>query len=307
MNEPSKELTLAEAAKVDQTMRVVASAIQVSLGVTQLAPEFTERRDELAVTVLSFKTPPNNEEEQEELLKVKRQCTKLRTELTRNADAFKAPLNAARTTIIDLEKQGSESLKKLEGHIDGLVSNFQQRLLRERQDAEAAALEEQRRIQKEAAEAQRIAQEAEKARVAAEEAQRKALELQGQEKAKAEQEAERLREEAERLEAEAFQHELDAESAMVPAVPVSEGPTAKEFKDFVILGDNDESRKANIIRLLIKHPELFSFNYNTGTPRSYSLSLRVRDLTDRLNGKPPAPEITSAPGIEIQKRLSTLR
>lgn len=303
----STEPDNSKALAVQTEIRVVTSAIEVSLGVKELTQDFSIRRDAAIAAGGKFIKPPEDDDQQLLIQSAKHDISKLRTDLTKNGDALKAPLNAARDKIIELVKTATATLKREEDRLNGLVNHRQQKLIEARREAEAAAAREAKRIADDAAAAQRSTEAAESARRVAELAAQQAEALRGQAKLQAEQEAARLAQEAARMEDEAFAQALAAEAPVaVVAVPISELPMAREVIDFTLAGNNDIERKASLIKLLVAHDELFTFKSDEAH-RGASLTLRIQDLTERLNSKPPAPPITEAPGINIIKTLSKLR
>lgn len=307
---PTEEPILddSRALAVRTELNVVTSAIEVALGVRELTPDFTYRRATLIAAGSNFTAPPKDDDEQDQVLAAQRALAGLRIEVTKQADALKSPLNSAREKIIELHKSGVATIKREEDRLAGLINNRQQKLLRERQEAEAAAERERKRIADEAAEAVRAQEEAERQRRAANLAAQQAELLKGKAKERAEQEAKRLAAAATQAEEEAFARSLAAESATQPVAPiVSEAPQAKEYLDFEISGRTDEEKKASLIKLSNAHPELFGAHVSQEKPRAFSLTLRILDLTERLNGKSSWPIITAAPGITITKKLSNLR
>jgi len=278
---------------VRHQIETAARAVAISLGISGLSDNFDAIKAELISDADDFSAPPADDVEQEEMLSAQRALTAFRIAVTKKEDEYKRPLNDAKTKIIALVKAGLVDVEKAEKRIQGFINNRQQKLMEARREAQLAQEREAQRLAAEAAEAAHAAQEAEKAREAA---------------AKANDPAEqaRLAAEAARLEDEAFAKQLDAESAPLAAVPVSEAPQAKEIVEFSIIGENTIQQKASMIKLLCAHPELFSVHCKTETPRSFSLTLKIADLTDRLNGR-MTPAITEAPGITIHKTLSKLR
>lgn len=298
----------AKAMAVQTELRVVTSAIETALGVREITVEFATRRDSLTAAAYVFTTPPESDDEQELILTAQRSVAKLRTELKKSGDSLKAPLNSARETIIDIVKRETATLEKAENHLAGLVNHRQQKLAAARREAEEAAARETKRIADEAAAATRAQEAAESARKAAELAAQQAEAAKGKAKEKAAAEAARLAAEASRLEDEAMEKGMAAEAAPEPFVaPVSDLPMARELFDFELTGRNDIEKMRSFYDLLTAHRELFKLTYHDTTPRSFSVSLKITDLVERLNSKPPAPPILSAPGLTITKRLSSLR
>lgn len=292
---------------VEQQLKIVTSAIQVALGVKELTTDFNKRRDSAIEIANEFEKPPETDAEQEDMLRAQRSVAALRIEVTKQAEAFKAPLNAARTKIIDLVKSGIAPLEQAERRLEGFVQHRQQLLLRQQQEQAAAAERERQRIANEAAEAQRLADEAEKKRQEAEASAANAEKMKGQKKEQAEADSKRLAEEAQRLEDEAFAKSLAAEMAPEPvAAPVSESKMAREVLDFELAGNNVMQKHQSLLALTHHHPELFSVTIHEETPRGYSLTLKVRDVVDKLNGDQPAFQTIPA-AIKVTTKLTKLR
>lgn len=289
LDHPLSELT----ATARHQIETAAKAVALSLGVIAISPDFEARRDELIAASAEFTAPPKDDPEQEEMLKAQRALAAFRIAVTKDEDGYKRPLNDAKTKIIAIAKSGLAPVETAEKRLQGFVNNRQQKLAAEREAARLAQEREAKRAAEEAAAAQKAAEEAERAREAA------MLAADPAEQA-------RLAAEAARLEDEAFARQLEAESIQVPSVPVSELPQAKEVMEFAIVGTNAMEQRASLIKLLGAHPELFSAHCKTETPRSFSLTLKIADLQDRINSR-MMPAIASAPGITITKTLSKLR
>lgn len=285
--QPSTELAL-----VNQELKVVEDAVRVALGVKDITVDFKSRRETLIANAAKFTKPPESEEEQSVMLKAQRDLSKLRTEVTKQGEALKAPLNAARTKIIEIVKEGVEAIQKAEAGIQGKIQNYQQKLLDEQRRIEQEQALADRRAQEEAAEAQRLQSEAEK--------QRQAAEL-----AKTEAEATALREQAAKLEDQALEKGLSAETSELPIAVQQEAPKAREVFDFEIIGKTDIERKASLSALASAAPWMFTVHVSDEKPRAYSLNLSVRTLTESLNGNPPLKE--PLPGIRTFTRLTNLR
>lgn len=280
--------------KVVQELKVVTEAISVSLAVREITVDFAKRRDELIASASEFLSPPTSDDEQQEILTAQRALQGLRKEVEKQAAALKAPLNAARKNIIEIEDRASESIQKEERRLQGLVNHFQQKLLTDRRAEEQRIETERSRIADQQAQAQREQDEAERLR-------QKALIAPPAQAAK-------LEAAAEQLEAEAYGKFLDAESATIPAgAPSAPAPQAREVHDFELIGRNDSEKKESFRRLQAAHPEFFNLVAREETPREFSLKLRIADLVDALNGKPPFQKLTGAPGITITTKLTTLR
>lgn len=293
---------------VQTELRVVTSAIETALGVREITVEFATRRDSLTAAAYVFTTPPESDDEQELILTAQRSVAKLRAELKKSGDSLKAPLNSARETIIDIVKRETATLEKAENHLAGLVNHRQQKLAAARREAEEAAARETKRIADEAAAATRAQEAAESARKAAELAAQRAEEANGKAKANAEAEAARLAAEASRLEDEAMEKGMAAEAAPEPFVaPVSYLPMARTIIDFELKGRTPSEKKASLIELLNAHPLFWTAHISETTPRGFSLTLKIQDLTDALAGKEPFKKLEYVPGINITTRLSQLR
>lgn len=293
--------------QVEQQLRVVTEAISVSLGVRELTVDFSKRANELITEAGGFIAPPESDEQQEEIKKTQRSLAALRIEVTKQGEALKSPLNAARTKIIDIVKDGLMPIEKAEKRLEGFIQHRQQLLIRQQQERDAAAERERQRIANEAAAAQRALDDAERQRKAAELAAEQAKALQGKAKIDAEAAAAKLAAEATKAEEEAFDRALAAEATPEPvAAPVSELPMAKEVFDFEIIGDRPDRQAQSLIALAAIYPELFSAHVKNDSPRGYSLTLKIQDVTDKLNGRLPA-FVTPPPGIKIITKITKLR
>lgn len=305
--ETSTTLALPTDPKIVQELRIVLPAILVSLGAQELTVDFKQRKEDLTAAVLEFTQPPTNLDEQNEILAAQRGVSKLRTELEKNAEAMKAPLNNARTKIIELVKNAVEDLKKVEGHAQGLVNNYQQKLTDELNRQAAEAQRQRDAIARKEQEAQRQREQADRDREAARLAQERADQAKSAAaRNKLEEEAEALRQKANASDTSALNLELAVESAPEIAAPTAT-PAAKEIKGFTLNGRNDHEKGENLKKLFAKHPEFFACHIKEDGAREFSIKLKIKDLTDALEGTPPFQKLESAPGITITTKLSTLR
>jgi len=308
MPEESTALALPTNPKIIQELRIVLPALIVALGGQELVTDLKNRSDEATAAIYEFTQPPTTDEEQNEIIAAQRGASKLRTELTKQADAYKAPLNAARKTIIDLTNAATEILEKAEKHAQGLVNHRQQKLLEERRRQEAEVERQAQELRNKEAEAQRQRDEAERQRQQAAEAERRAAEAKtAAARLKAEQEAAALKAQAEANDTAALKTELAIESTPLRIIEPGLEPQAKEIRDFVIIGRSPSEKKASLIALLNRHPEFFTCHISETTPRAFSLSLKISDLTDALAGKEPFAKLESSPGITVIERVSNLR
>lgn len=297
----------AKALALRTELTAVTAGIEVALGVKELAPAYAARRDSLLTIAEAFTKPPTNDDEQEQILAASRPIAKLRTEVEKQAKALRAPLNAGADAIIAIEKAAKAELKREEDRLGGLVNNYQMKVAEDRRKAEAEAEKERQRIANEQAAAERQRREAEEAQQRAEIARQQAEQLKGKAAEKAKAEADRLAKEAQEKDDAAFEAELKAQATVAPVVVPTSERTAREYFDFEIIGRTPSEQKASLIKLLCAHPEFFGTSIKSETPRGFSLSLKVNDLCDALNGKEPFKQITAAPGINITSHLTKLR
>lgn len=294
--------------KVTQELAIVTSAIEVSLGISELTTAFAARRDELTAVVYEFTKPPTNDEEQAEILTAQRAVAKLRTDLVKNAAALKSPLNSAKSRILELENAAVEFLKKAEAHAQGLVNNYQQALANARREEEQRVAAEQKRIADQAAQAQREQEEAERKRQQAEIAAKAAQEATTKAaRDKAAAEAAKLTQEAETLDAAAYAKELDAAMAPAPVAVSAPAPQARTIIEFSLAGRNDFEKGESLEKFHRAHGEFFSRKIVEEGAREYTIKLKIKDLTDAINGVAPFQKLTAAPGLVLHERLSTLR
>lgn len=294
--------------RVAQELRVVTEAIAVSLSVKEITIDFEARRDELILSASEFKTPPENDDQQQEILTAQRALQSLRKEVEKQASALKAPLNAARKNIIEIEDKATVAITKAEQRLQGLVNHRQQKLLAERRAEEQRIETERKRLADQAAQGEREQQEAERKRQAAALAEQQAQEATTKAaRDKAAGEALRLTREAEALDTAAYEKEIEAAMAPMAQAVSAPAPQAREIRDFTLNGRNEAERKDSLRRLLSAHPEFFALEAKDETPRAFSLKLRIQDLTDALNGKAPFAKLDTAPGITVSTKLSTLR
>lgn len=305
----ASELAIVEREKIQQQLTVITTAIEVALGVREITPEAKARVATLSAAAFAFTVPPLDDEEQERISAARRALAAVRIGITKQSDAYKSVLNAPRQTIIDITKKIVETIEKAERHCQGLENARQQRLVRERQEREEAAAREQKRIADEQAAAQRAIEDANRQRLAAKEAARQAESLKGKKKAEAEAEAARLADEARRAEENAIEQSLALETAApsLPVAPVSDLTMAKEFNDFELIGFTESAKAESLRKLIYAHPQFATYKIADEKPRSYSITLKISDVVDRLNGRDGRPAADSLPGIKVVKRLTRLR
>lgn len=296
-------------AQVIQAVRIAIPALIVATGAQELIPDLGQRGEKAIAACLEYTNPPTTDDEQNEILAVQRVAQKLRTELVKQGDAYKAQLNGPKDAIHEIVKQAEAALKKAELHCQGLNNAYQKKL----QDARDAELQrvaaEQKRIADQSAQAQREQEEAERKRQQAEIARQRAEEANSPAaKLKAQQEQKRLEDEAAKLEADAYEKDLAAAMAPPAPAPISAPePQSRTIYDFELVGRNMGEKRGSLLNLLEAHPEFFGCSISETTPRHFTISLKVADLMDALVGKEPFKKLESAQGIHITTRLSTLR
>lgn len=288
-------------------INAVTTAIEVYLGTRELIPDYNARATILIDASQGYTTAPTNEEEQEEQLVAQRGLAKLRKEAEKQAEAYRAPLNAGAKAIIAIEKAAAAALKKEEDRLSSQINHFQRKLAEERAKAEHEAEKERQRIANEQAAAERQRREAEEAQQRAEIARQQAELLKGKAAEKAKLEADRLAKEAQEKDDEAFAAELKAQATVATVVVPTSERTAREYFDFSMNGRNDSERRESLLKLAIALPQFFSATIKEDGGREYTLRLRIQDLKDALNGVEPFKQITAAPGITISSHLAKLR
>lgn len=250
-------------------IETVASAILVAMQITGLAPEFTRRRERLVANAAAVAQVQTLDDEAKANAAYK-ELGALKKEIAAQENVWKGPLNATKTKIIDLVRDGLEPVekaqKRLKDMIDGHAAEKiaeQRRQEQERQAQIARAAAEQRAAEEAAA---KLAREQEAARLAAEKAQRDAEEAAEAQRranspeakaaaAKAQQDAADAQRRARENEANLAQQAQDAAdaaeaAAMLPTAPPvadvthARGVSARMVRDFALLGDPDPFRMA---------------------------------------------------------------
>lgn len=287
---------------------VAARAIAVSLGVQGLSSNFEERKTELLATYAGYTVPPTTDDEQTDMLSMQRALASFRIEATKEEDLMKRPLNTAKAKIIEIVKAGIAPIEAAEKKLQGFINFRQNKLAEERRAEEQRVQREREETERQRLQALREQEEAERKRQQAELARQRAEAANSPEaKLKAQQEQKRLSDEAAKLEADAYEKELTA--AMTPApVPVgAPSPQAREVYEFTLNGHNEFAKGESLRRLFAQHPEFFATHVKEEAPREFTIKLKVKDLLDALEGRPPFQKLESAHGITISTRFATLR
>lgn len=295
--------------QVIQAVRIAIPALIVATGGQELIPDLGQRGEKAIAACLEYTKPPTNDDEQNDILAVQRVAQKLRTELVKQGDAYKAQLNGPKDAIHEIVKQAEAALKKAELHCQGL-NNAYQKKLQDARDAEKLRFERERQeIERQRQQAQREQEEAERKRQQAEIARQQAEAANSPEaKAKAQQEEQRLKDEAAKLEADAYEKDLAVAMAPTPAaMPSAPAPQARVIFEFSFVGRNDAEKAQSLERFHAAHKEFFSHRIVEEGAREYSIKLKIKDLNDAINGVAPFQKLTAAPGLVIHERLSTLR
>lgn len=296
-------------AQVIQAVRIAIPALIVATGGQELIPDLGQRGEKAIAACLEYTKPPTSDDEQNEILSVQRTAQKLRTELVKQGDAYKAQLNGPKDAIHEIVKQAEAALKKAELHCQGLNNAYQQKLADARRDEEQRVQREREEIERQRQQALREQEEAERKRQQAEIARQRAEEANSPAaKLKAQQDQKRLEDEAAKLEADAYEKDLAAAMAPQCQAPISAPePQAKTVYDFSVNGRNEFEKGASLAALYKQHPEFFSHNVKEESPREFTIKLKVKDLLDALAGNAPFAKLEHANGITISTRLSTLR
>lgn len=312
-------------ALVETEAKTILTAVLTSMGVLDLTPDFTQRRDALIADARAVAQVQNTEDEGRANAAYKA-LNALKKEVEAQSTGFKTPLNAAKTRIIDITDAGLEPVlkaqKRLKDMIDGHAAEKiaeQRRQEAERQAAIAKAQAEQRAAEEAAA---KLAREQEAARLAAEKAQREAEEAAKRAAkadspaakaaaAKAQQEAADAQRKAQEEEAKLAQQAQDAAdaadaAAMTPeAAPVAEitharGVSARMVRDFNLMGDPDAFRMARSAEQFAQ----WIFTQRPDLARFLKIEVRRADLLEALKDeKFLATE--KPPGIRIFEKVAS--
>lgn len=315
-------------ALVETEAKTILTAVLTSMGVLDLTPDFTRRRDALIADATAVAKVQDTDDEAKANAAYKA-LNALKKEVEAQSAGFKTPLNAAKTRIIDITDAGLDPVikaqKRLKDMIDGHAAEKiaeQRRQEAERQAAIAKAAAEQKAAEEAAA---KLAREQEAARLAAEKAKREAEEAaEAQRKAnspeakaaaaKAQQEAaeaqRKAKENEERLAQEAQDAADAAEAAsMLPAAPPvadvthARGVSARMVRDFALLGDPDPFRMA-------RSAEQFAAYVLTQRPDlAHLLKIEIRraDMLEFLKDETAAKELAEAKpaGIRFFERVQS--
>jgi len=313
---------------VQDEAKTILSAVLTSLGVLDLTPDFTRRRETLIAAAKAVAQVQSTDDEAAAATAFKN-LRALKKEVEAQSTGFKTPLNAAKTRIIDIVDTGlapvDAAMKRLKDMIDGHAEELlaaQRKAEAERQAAIAKAAAEQKAAEEAAA---RLAREQEAATRAAEQAQRDAEEAARAAAeanspaakaaaAKAQQEAEdaqrKAKENEERLAQEA-QDAADAAdaAAMLPAVPLvaeithARGVSAKMVWDYTLLGDPDPFRTARSAEQFAH----FILNQRPDLARFLKIEIRRADMLEFLKDEAAARAIAEAkpPGIRFFERVQS--
>lgn len=292
----------AKRAETERELAIITNAILVSLGVTDITPEFTRRRDDLIAAAAAVKQVQSTEEEGTANA-ARSALRSLEKEIEAQATAMKTPLNAARTRIIALVDNGlapaQAAGKRLKDMIDGYAAELIEKQRAEQRAAEEAA----RKVQEEARKAQEEAENLARQQRAAEEAARKAQEaaaaaVGAKAKADAEKVAAAARAEQQRITAAQQQAELDAEAASMaptPAAPTAivhaRGVSAKMVWDAELVGADEYKQRASA--------EAFARMF----PQYCRIDLRKSDILDAL--KRDQKTFDACPSLRVFERIST--
>lgn len=261
-------------------------------GKIETTPEALHRKQELIAKGKEI-TQVTNTDEQTTALAAHRGLKALRVEVEAQRKAIKAPVLALGKQIDDVAATFIADAEKVEKYLEGHINHYQQKLQEEQRRREQEAEQQRLAAERAALDAQRAQQEAERKRLEAERLELEAQQMKaGKRQEAAQAEADRIAEEARRLQEEAIAKELEAESIPEPIVAQVEqtkGVTAKEVKDYLVLGSNEFEQHKNLILFAAKYPNLVK------------VEIRRRDLLDAIaNGT-----ITEAPGIQITSNLKT--
>ena len=315
-------------AAVRDEAKTILSAVLTSMGVLDLTPDFTRRRETLIAAAKAVAQVQSTDDEAAAATAF-RNLRALKKEVEAQSTGFKTPRTAAKTRIIDIVDTGlapvDAAMKRLKDMIDGHAAELmaeQRRQEAERQAAIARAAAEQKAAEEAAA---RLAREQEAARLAAEQAQRDAEEAAKRAAeanspaartaaAKAQQEAADAQRKAQEDAARLAQQAQDAEDAadalaMLPAAPLvaeithAKGISAKMVRDFGVIGDPDAFRMARSTELFAQ----WLFTKRPDLARFLKIEIRRADMLEFLKDEAAAKMIAEAnpPGVRFFERIQS--
>lgn len=313
---------------VQDEAKTILSAVLTSMGVLDLTPDFTRRRETLIAAAKAVAQVQSTDDEAAAATAFKN-LRALKKEVEAQSTGFKTPLNAAKTRIIDIVDTGlapvDAAMKRLKDMIDGHAAELmaeQRRQEAERQAAIAKAAAQQKAAEEAAA---RLAQEQEAARLAAEQAQRdtkeaarraaeanspaaKAAAAKAQQEAadaqrKANEDAARLAQQAQDAEDAADALAMMPETAPVAEITHARGISAKMVWDYNLLGDPDPFRTA-------RSAEQFAAFILTQRPdiaRLLKIEIRRADMLEFLKDETAAKALAEAnpPGVRFFERVQS--
>lgn len=318
-------LSLEREPDVERELSTIANAILVSLSVSALTEDFTRRREALiteASNCLQTVTP-DEEAAGASAMKHLKQFSK---EVSANAKALRDPLNAASKRIKELEDQGLLTIEKATNRLRSMLDARAAEKIDEQRKQEAAAKAAADKIEADrlaaeaaaeklrqdqlAAEAanQKAEQDARKAQEAAERAnspEAKAAALKAQQdaaaaQAKAAEDAAKLKEQQEAAELAADMASLAPAPAAVAPIAATHGYSAREFRDYEIIGRPDEFRMHRSL-------QDFAIFALTSTDQRLVTSIKVEVkrsvLIDFL--KDPDFLAENPPGLKIIKKIAS--
>lgn len=313
---------------VQDEAKTILSAVLTSMGVLDLTPDFTRRRETLIAAAKAVAQVQSTDDEAAAAAAFKN-LRALKKEVEAQSAGFKTPLNAAKTRIIDIVDTGLAPVEKAMARLKSMSDGYAEELIQAQRKAEA---DRQAQIAKAAADqkaaedaAEKLRKDQEAAAAAAQKAQDDAKRAQEEAEranspeskaaaAKAQQEAadaqRKAKEEADRL-AQQAQDAADAAeaAAMMPeTAPVAEithakGISAKMVRDYGIIGDPDAFRMARSTELFAQ----WLFTKRPDLARFLKIEIRRADMLEFLKDEAAAKMIAEAkpPGVRFFERIQS--
>ena len=325
--------TLAEnrTTEVSRELETVASAILTSLGVVDLTPAFFARRDELltradackAVVAPDGSDDPEAESSANSTMKALRS---FESENEKQGLALRAPLEAAKKRIIEIERNGLATVAKAKDRLRSMLDALATDRIEKQRRAEAAAAAAAKKIEDDrlatiaaaeklareqaateaaAAQAQREAQLAAAALAAANSPEAKAEALRQQQDAEAAQrqataDAAKLKEQQEAAELDASFADMAPAPAAVAPVTFTKGYSAKMQRDVEPIGKPDEYHMA---RNLERFAAFAAANPSLNLLRLLKIELRRADFLEALKNENFLRD--GAPGLRIWEHIQS--
>jgi len=271
---------------VQDEAKTILSAVLTSMGVLDLTPDFTRRRETLVAAAKAVAQVQSTDDEAAAATAFKN-LRALKKEVEAQSTGFKTPLNAAKTRIIDIVDTGlapvDAAMKRLKDMIDGHAEELlaaQRKAESDRQAQIAKAAAEQRTAEEAARRLADLAARASSPEAAA------ALAQQAQDAADAAEAAAMM-----------------PETAPVAEITHAKGISAKMVRDYGIIGDPDAFRMARSTELFAQ----WLFTKRPDLARFLRIEIRRADMLEFLKDEAAAKMIAEAnpPGVKFFERVQS--